>query len=172
VSPDDEHGTPEPPSSTTEDRDRLLAEVVAHAEVRDGVYRVPSGDPFSKGRWKIPLALALFALAAVLAVVPPAWMVGPPPPPIEAEDHEYGLRATLYLQAQTIERYRQQEGRLPTSAELMGAGTVGGRFIRSDSRTYQLLAFLPDGSALTYDSARPTDEFDVLTLFWVEVDTP
>ena len=70
---------PEPPVhriSRVEDRDRILAEALAHAEAQDSQYRVlPPSEPV-RGQWKTPVAVAAFVVAAWIGLFPPDWLAG------------------------------------------------------------------------------------------------
>lgn len=70
-----------------------------------------------------------------------------------------GLRTVLYLQAQQIEAYRLREGHLPDSLGEVPARFAGIRYVRSNSRVYQLVGHGPDGSPVVYDSTRPDPIF-------------
>lgn len=145
--------------SRPEDRARVLAEAMAHAEAQEAQFKAVPATPGRGPRWKGPTAMVLFGVAAALAVFPPGWL-GPPRPrePTDAE-RVRGLRTELYLQAQQIEAFRMREGRLPDSLDEVPARFGDVRFVRSNSRVYQLVGHGPDGSRLIYDSARPDPVF-------------
>lgn len=152
---------PPPRISRVEERQRLLAETMAHAEAREETYRVVPIEPATvTGRWKAPLATLLFLLAAVVGAAPPSWLTGAPAPlPTEGE-RDRGLRAALYVQAQQVETFRLREGRLPMSlAEVPGA-IPGLTLVRSNNRVYQVRGRREDGTVVVYDSARPSPVFE------------
>lgn len=154
---------PDPPVhriSRPEDRERILAEALAHAEAQEEQYRVATSDQSSRGRWKVPTALALFVAAGILVLFPVRWSGSASPSQPSALDLDRGLRTALYLQAQQIEAYRLREGSLPHSLDDVGARFDGIRFVRSNTRVYQLVGRRADGSPLVYDSARPDSTFE------------
>jgi hypothetical protein len=141
-------------TSSPEERDRLIAEALAHAESRDLSYRPPPEAPVV--RWKGAAAALTALLGAALLVVPPGWLRGAPLPSVPPEARELGVRVTLLMQAQEVEAYRQRNQRLPDRLDDLGATMPGLRFVRSNDRVYQLVAYGPDGRAVVYDSTRPT----------------
>lgn len=152
--------------STHETRSRLLAEAVAHAEAKEARYRVPMKEPGAELRWKAPLALAIFAAAALAAVAPPAWVVPDPPARLDASDRLHGIQLTLLLQAQQVEAFRTREQRLPESLDDVAVRFAGVRFVRSNSRVYQLVGYTPRGEAVVYDPAHPGPDFERLGASW------
>ena len=70
----------------------------------------------------------------------PAWITPTMPDPITAERAEQGLRVAMYFQAQKIEEFRNQSGRLPDSLDELG-GTVPPEmtYTRVDATTYTLV---------------------------------
>lgn len=146
-------------TSSTEERDRLIAEALAHAEARDLNYRPPSVAPRAV-RWKGGLGVAGIFLGAALLVAPPDWLRGDPPPSVPREARDLGARAILYLQAQEIEAYRQRHQRLPERLDDLEAALPSLRFVRSNDRVYQLVVYGPDGRAVVYDSTRPASDIE------------
>ncbi len=155
-------------ASRAEERERLVAEVAAIAETKDIQFqRLPPG-PTKRGGWKMPVALVLFLLAVSVAAFPPRWLAGEATPSPTSDELQRGLRAALYLQAEQVEVFRSREGRLPRALDEVSVRIPGIRFVRSNSRVYQLVGFLTDGDPVVYDSARPTDEFDAVAAGWLE----
>lgn len=146
-------------SSSPEERDRLIAEALAHAEARDLSYLPPSVAPTTV-RWKGAVGAAGLLLGAALLVAPPAWLRGNPAPSVTGEARELGARTVLYLQAQEIEAYRQRHQGLPDRLGDLDAELPGLRFVRSNDRVYQLVAYGPDGRAVVYDSTRPRPDIE------------
>lgn len=144
-------------TSTPEERDRLIAEALAHAEALDAVYLPPS-EVEPDRRWRGPLALVLLMLAMVMGLFPPSWLAGPEPPAVSAADRVLGLRLTLELQAAHIEAYQQRHQRLPDRLDELGSALPGVRYVRSGERVYQLVAYGPDGRPVVWDSARPDQD--------------
>jgi len=144
-------------TSSPEERDRLIAEALTHAEARDLGYRPPSVAPTTV-RWKGAVGAAGLLLGVALLVAPPAWLRGDPAPSVPREARELGARAMLYLQAQEIEAYRQRNQGLPDRLGDLESELPGLRFVRSNDRVYQLVAYGPDGRAMVYDSTHPAPE--------------
>ena len=147
-----------PDTSTPGERERLVAEALAHSEEREAVYRRPLVD----GRvwWKGALAALLLVLAGGLAVAPPTWLGATAPVVLPAATRERGARLALYLQARRVEAFRLTEGRLPVDLEETGGAIPGVRYVRSSDRVYQLVAVGPDGTAVLWDSARPAPDLE------------
>lgn len=156
-----------PPTSSREgDRERALAEVLADASARDEAFRRPAAGGRRADRWKTSLAALLLALAAWVGAAPPAWLSPGPAPRLRPGDVERGLRADLYLEAREIDAFRMTHGRLPYALDELPERASGVRFVRSDSRVYQLVARRADGSLLVYDSARPAPGFGAVASEW------
>lgn len=143
-------------SSSIEERERLVAEALAHAEARDAAYRRPLR--ISRDGWKTLLALVVLLLAGTLAVAPPPWLRGEPLPEVSAAERSRGTRAALAVQARQIEAFRIVHQRLPVSLSELPTALPGVRYVRSTDRVYQLVAYGPDGRAVVWDSARPSPD--------------
>jgi hypothetical protein len=151
--------------STPEDRDRLLAAALAHAEMREATYRVPT-DTGQARRWKGTIASVVFVIAMIVAASPPALVVPDPPAHLTDTDRLYGIRVTLLLQAHQVRAFRIREQRLPDSVADLAAPFPGVRFVKSNNRLYQLIAYTLNGQAIVYDSAAPTPEFEAIARDW------
>lgn len=145
--------------SKVEDRERLLAQAMAHAEAQEAQYKVIPADTPLGGRWKSPLAWGVFCLAAGLALFPPGWLAGRPAPIPTTGEWDRGVRAAVFLQAQQVEAFRLREGRLPDTLDELPARIPGLAFVKSNNRVYQLRARRPDGTVVVYDSALPSTAF-------------
>ncbi len=152
--------------SREEERQRVLAEALAHASAQDEAFRQPSEQVQPTGRWKTPLALVLLLLAAVVAAFPPSVLTPGARPELRQSDLAQGARATLYLEAQQIEAFRLMRGHLPASLEELPDRIPGVVFIRSNNRVYQLVTRRPNGSNLVYDSAHPAPGFAMAAAGW------
>lgn len=162
----DDQASPVLRVSNVEERERLLAQALAHAEALDTQFRVlPAGDP-RRGRWKSPVALLLFVVAGLVAVLPPSWMAGPPPPSIQEQDLERGLRAMIYLQAVQVEAFRMRTGRLPDDLAELPTPAPGLRLVKSNTRVFQISGRRPGGDMMVYDSAYPDPEFPAAGAGW------
>jgi len=165
--------TPEDPDvpadsiSRVEDRERILADVLAHAEAQEAQYKtLPAAEPVG-GRWKLAVASLLFALAAWVALVPPAWVAGAAAPLPTEGDQERGLRAAIYLQAQQVEAFKLREGRLPSHLSELPVEFTGLTLVRSNNRVYQIRGLRPDGVVVVYDSGRPSPAFEAAAASWI-----
>jgi hypothetical protein len=154
------------PISSPEIRSRLLAEALAHAEHKDARYRVPFPETPTAGRWKAVVALLILLVAGVVSLAPPGWAAPDPPAPLTAAERLRSLRVALLLQAEQVEAFRVREQRLPVTLEEVAAAFPGVRYVRSGTRSYQLIAYLPDGSAVVYDSTSPASAFAALEPAW------
>lgn len=156
---DPDPDTPVHRISRVEDRERLLAEALAHAEAQEAHYRVLPADEPLRGRWKTPLALVILALAAWVAVAPPRWIAGADAPRPTAGDRDRGLRAAIWMQARQVEVFRLREGRLPEHLSEVPAQMPGLTLVRSNNRVYQIRGRMRDGGLVVFDSAQPSPAF-------------
>lgn len=145
--------------TSPDERDRLLAAALAHVEMQEAIYRVPT-ESTTPRHWKGLIAAGLFILAAVLAVLPPDPFVPAGPAPLSDADRLRGIRTALLVQAEQIEAFRVRESRLPTSLGEVDTALPDIRFVRSGTRLYQLVAYTPAGDAVIYDSAAPHSAFE------------
>ena len=145
--------------SRVEDRERLLAEAMAHAEAMEEQYKVIPADAPLTGRWKSPVAVLMFATAAVVGLFPPAWLAGPVLPRPTQGDQDRGLRAAIYIQAQQVEAFRLEHGRLPDHPRELANPLPDLTLVRSNNRIYQVRGVATDGRVVVYDSARPSPAF-------------
>lgn len=160
---------PEPPPipidlgavSTPEARARLLAEALAHAEHKEARYRVPLVDALRVAHLKSAAAAVLIVAAGMVALAPPAWVQPEPPAVLSEGARARGLRLALLLQAHQVEAYRVRTQQLPGSLDVLPVTLDGVRYTRS-GRSYQLVAFTPDGDAIVYDASDPSPPFRVL----------
>lgn len=166
ASPDEDGGAGTRISHSGE-RESLLAATMAHAKARDAEYRdVPAG-PRRAEWWAWATSGTLLLATVFLLAAPPGWVTGPPLPTLSAEDVTAGIHATLFLQATAVEAFRDRAGRLPTTLDETGVVLPGLRYIRSNSRVFQLVAEGPDGTARVWDSADPPAESRALAERWL-----
>jgi hypothetical protein len=149
-----------------EERERLLAEALAHVEERDAQYHVSVEEVERQPVWKPVVAALLLLCASYLAFFPPALLAGAWPQRITVGEETHGVRATLFIQAQQVEAFRLQHGHLPESLAELPVHFPGMELIRSNNRVYQLVAHGPGGGTLVYDSAMPAKAFEALPLAW------
>ena len=158
--------------SRVEDRERLLAEVTAHAEAQEAQYRVLSAGEPERGRWKAPLAMLVLVLAAWVALTPPSWLAGADAPRPTDGDRDQGLRAAILMQARQVEVFRLREGRLPRLLSDLPAQMADLTLVRSNNRVYQIRGRLSDGDLLVFDSARPSPAFAAAAPWMAPPGTP
>jgi hypothetical protein len=152
-------------AATPEERDRLLAAAMAHAEMQEAIYRVPT-KTYRVRHIKFGIAAVIALVAVVVSLRPPAFVVPVPPPSLSVADEVRGVRLALLLQAQQIEAHRVETGRLPTSLAEVAFELPDVRFIRTNSRSYQLVAFGSDGERVVFDSTVPSPDFGRLRDEW------
>lgn len=132
--------------------------VMEHAHERDEAAK-KKDQPKKQPKWMLPLGINLGVFAVYLLIAGPQWVVidpieGPP----QAERVE-GLRLAMFLQAQRIEAYRQENGRLPESLEEIGASTPEGvEYVLQGSSQYQLIGNAGE-TDLIYDSTQSAAEW-------------
>ncbi len=105
------------------------------------------------------LALALAtAISVWIWIWPPTVLriQSPGPPPTEQE--EATLRLVMYFQAQKIEQYRLDTGRVPIDLEDAGPVFQGMEYIRLTDRDYRILG-RTSRVILSYSSVEPIDDF-------------
>ena len=152
--------------NSPEDRGRLLAEAVAHAEAQEAHYLHTWPESRRTGQWKGPLAVIVLMLAAYIGLAPPPWIAAAPPPQVSSAELGRGVAAALQMQARQIEVFQARHGRLPHTLDEVPGRISGVRFVRSNSRVYQLVAARPNGRALVYDSAKPDPAFEDIENGW------
>jgi hypothetical protein len=152
-------------ATTERERDRLLVAALAHAEMQDAKYRVPT-ESSSIRRWKGGIAGALLLLAGVTAASPPSFVAPPAAGRPTVADAEQGVRLALMLQVEQVEAFRVVEGRLPGTLDELPQSVAGVRFVRSTDRMYQLVARAPDGRSIVYDSAAPDVSLETTRRPW------
>lgn len=148
--------------SKPEERDRLIAQALAHAEAQDARYRQPMPGAGQAGRWKSLFAMVVFLISGYVAVAPPSWTLGDQAPRVTEGDQVRGVRFTLLLQAEEIETFRALNQRLPESLNELSVQLPGIRFVRSGPRAYQLFGFSSGGERIVYDPASPDVEFEAV----------
>jgi len=148
--PDLEEEEDVPLSSKTE-RAAMIASVMRHQAERSEVRA--SMRPLGPR----PLLPQLMGLAISTALAVYVWFGSPdwlepapiPLPPVEVEVAT--LRLEMFIQAQAIEHYRENNGRAPAFLEEAGPARPGVAYRRLDAQTY-LLQGQGDRVRLTYSS--------------------
>ncbi|MDH5591121.1 MAG: hypothetical protein OEZ65_09510 [Gemmatimonadota bacterium] len=147
--------------SDQRERDRLLAAIMSEAAHLDERLKGPTPD-IVRPAWKGLAATFLFLLAGYYMILPPRWVRPPAPAAPSAAVRADGIRRALVMQAAQVEAFRLASQRLPDSLEEVGAIVPDILYVRSNSRVFQLVATLSDGSPMIFDSADPDPEFDAI----------
>ena len=88
----------------------------------------------------------------------PSWVTPNMPDPITAEAADAGLRVAMYFQAQKVEAFRRDNGRIPDSLEEIGPAPPEMTYRRLDAQTYQLMG-QSRGVTLTFTSDQAIQQF-------------
>lgn len=136
----------------------LVAQVLEDQKRREAAQQQKL--PPSRARNRVAaISLPLLAtFSFYLWFATPAWVTPTQPDPVSVAEAEAGLRVALYFQAQRIESFRQQNGRLPDALAETGSAPPEMEYERIDARTYRLSG-TSRGAVLTYDSSQPLGEF-------------
>ncbi|MFW6205947.1 MAG: hypothetical protein ACOC5I_01785 [Gemmatimonadota bacterium] len=102
--------------------------------------------------------VVLLAIAAWLWIFPPGFLRIEPPPAQPVEQEEQALRLTIYLQAQRIQGFVEENGRLPDPLDEAGPPLPGMEYTVLQPGLYQLTGST-DRLALTYRSDLPLQDF-------------
>jgi hypothetical protein len=138
-------------------REALLAakQALIQDQVRKRIEDATPPPPTSRRGVRLAMAAIALALAALLGVRP-AWLF--PRPPTESPAlQEASLRVRIYIETELVERYRQNEGRLPATLLESGGDTTGLKYAQ-DGRSYTITG-KNGGIELTYRSTVPATEF-------------
>ena len=118
----------------------LVSEVLEDAARRE---EARAKKPESVGRNRQRVAAVSLPLAGAFSFYlwfgNPAWVTPTMPDPITVEKAEQGLRVAMFFEAQKIEQFRNQSGRLPDSMEEIGSAPAEMTYSRIDARTYKLV---------------------------------
>lgn len=142
---------------TGQETAETLAEVLKHAAERDEKARLKQ-KPKAPPKWMLPLGVNLGVLAVYLLVAPPDWVVLNPIEPPPAEQRIEDLRTAIYFQAQRVESYRQENGRLPERLEDVGGASTDVQYIVRGTSQYQLVGSVGT-ETLVYDSTQSLNEW-------------
>jgi hypothetical protein len=139
------------PLSSETERAAMIASVLRDQAEREEVREtapVPGPKPL------LPQILWL-AVSVVLSLYvwlgSPAWLSPEPIPLPSVEVEEATLRLQIFLQAQALERYRRDNGRIPAFLEEAGPPRPGIEYRRLDGQSY-LLRGVGERVNLTYMS--------------------
>ena len=136
----------------------LVAQVLEDQQRREAAQRQkvePSRARSRVAAISLPL-LATFSFYLWFAT--PAWVTPTQPDPVTVAEAEAGLRVAMYFQAQRIESFRQENGRLPDTLAETGGAPPEMTYERIDARTYRLDG-TSRGASLVYESTQPPQEF-------------
>ena len=89
---------------------------------------------------------------------PPGILLVPTPGPAPMAEEEASLRLVMYFQAQKIEQYVLDNGRVPLTLEDAGPAFRGMEYIRLTNSDYRILG-RTSRVTLTYSSVEPLDTF-------------
>ena len=146
-----------PTGSETAD---LVSEILDDAARREEA-RTKKAEPVGRHRQKVAaVSLPLVgAFSFYLWFGNPAWVTPTMPDPVTTELAEAGLRVAMFFEAQKIENFRRETGRLPdTLEELGGTAPSEMRYQRVDARIYQLVR-QSRGVTLTFNSDQAIQQF-------------
>ena len=125
--------------SSSDDRERLsaieemLRDQARREQLRGAAYR------WSRTSLRARVAVGVVVLAAFLTWLIPVPGLEPDIPfPMPPEEEEAGLRLATYVQAQQVEAFRLNRGRLPDVLRETGEPLPGMSYQRMDARTYRL----------------------------------
>jgi hypothetical protein len=150
-------GRPSPQSGY--DRRQLLEAyqtLVRSEQERQAAGPPPPPKPPSRAPFWVA-TLTLIALLAAGLALRPAWLFNEPKPE-PRELMEAGLRVQMFVEVEKIERFKEQTGRLPSSAEEVGIAAGSGVRYEGHGQNYTLTGTYGPVT-LTYSSGTPPNEF-------------
>jgi len=140
------------------ERDRVLAAVIREQQERTEAAREAEIRRHRRDRVRRGVLLITWAVVAYIWLASPSWLQVPAPARPTILDEARSLRLNVFLEAQKIEAYRQERGRLPWVLSDAGPPFAGIEYHRKDNRSYQL-----DGASdrvrLRYESGSSPLEF-------------
>ncbi len=129
-----------------------VAAVIKHAQERDTAAKKKVG-PKKQPKWLLPLGINLGVFAAYLLIWSPDWIVlnqiAPPPIEQQVENTRFGI----YMQAQRIEQFRIDNGRLPRDLVEAGINPDLGLDYTPQGTSYVLYADV-GGEPVSFNSAQ------------------
>lgn len=143
------------------DRYEALLEVLEHEKTQAARARaLEEAERQKRKRPRGPywLVAVLAVLAAWLWLFPPGILRLEAPPEQPVAEEEASLRFTMYLQAQRIKAFRDEQGRLPETLDEAGPPLPGMEYTRLNTDLYQLTG-ATDRLTLTYRSDLPLEDF-------------
>ncbi|MGD2069260.1 MAG: hypothetical protein PVI57_11350 [Gemmatimonadota bacterium] len=155
---DEDRPLSHPGLSPETERARAVEAVLADQSARRDVRSRPPRGRRSTTRGRLAALVVVSTVAVWVWLAVPAWMSPSPPPPMPERLEEAALRMVVYLQAQRVELFRRDRGRLPDALEETGEPLPGVRYERLDSRTFRLHA-VGRRDTLLYTSSTPLRAF-------------
>ena len=159
----DPNPPPEPPEvevSKAGERDAALAAVLRDQTVKEEVEAHARKVRVRRQGFGLRHLTLIIATAISLWIwrwPPDVLRVGPPgPPPVQ--EAEAALRLVMYFQAQKIEQYLLDTGRVPLALDDAGPAFRGMAYIRLTNSDYRILGRTARVT-LSYSSVEPLDTF-------------
>ena len=143
------------------DRYEALLEVLEHEKTQAARSReLEEAERRRQKQRRVPYwpVAVLLVITVWLWLFPPGFLRLDPPPPQPIAQEEAALRFTMYVQAQRIKAFRQEQGRLPETLEEAGPPLPGMSYIVLQNDLYQLTGST-ERLTLTYRSDLPLDDF-------------
>ncbi len=144
--------------SEEHERSRALAAVLRDQEERAEAARAVEARRLRRTRIRRSVLVAAWAGMAYIWLAPPSWTKVKPLPQPTMADEARALRVAVFLEAQKIEAYRQERGRLPWVLAETGPAFPGLEYRRKDNRFYELSG-TSDRVQLRYDSGTSPLQF-------------
>lgn len=131
-----------------------VAAVLKHAKERDAAAKQSTG-PKKQPKWLLPLGINLAVFAAYLLIGSPQWVVISPIQPPPAAERVQNAGSTIVWNAQKIENFRTDNGRLPADLAEVGINVDGLGYSVVGGTDYVLFVTVDDRE-VTYRSAQQT----------------
>lgn len=151
--------TPSPPHGDSKRALLEAKEILVRDEAERESNSKDDGTETRKSRLLPFLFIATVAFGAYLLVATPAWLITPPPPPESPEIVEASLRVAMWQQALHVERYHEQEGKLPADLPQAGAPVVHGVSYHQVSEDSYLITGNNEDTDLVLRSEESFDDF-------------
>ena len=151
---------PEVEISQASERDAVLAAVMREQSQKaeqEEVTREALARRQGYGIKHVAMVLAT-AISVWIWIWPPSVLRVQTPGPPPTEQEEATLRLVMYFQAQKIEQYRLDTGRVPLELDDAGPVFRGMEYIRLTDRDYRILG-RTSRVILSYSSVEPIDAF-------------
>ncbi|MFQ5538484.1 MAG: hypothetical protein ACE5GJ_13655 [Gemmatimonadota bacterium] len=136
----------------------VVAAVLQHAAEREkSAHAKP--PPKKQPKWMLPLGINLSVLALYLLIAPPSFVTMNPIEGPDQASQEESMRVAMWLQAQQIEKYRIDHGRLPETVAELGRTLPQGMEYHRTGDSFQLIGVVGD-TPVVYDSSQPQGDFE------------